>query len=424
MPNVAFENMQDFRRQAVDTQVRSFFENNAPGYNAFEKAVDKKPITDKGYRIPYYSQRPGGHTGFVPSSSDFNAAIPFQSQSMYVYPVSYALPMIWQGNALRATQVDPANALQSRSDILKLYTETATKRINRMFYGDGSGALAFAATTLASTGAGQTLTCTTAAAATAGQTKGGWFLEANHVYQAWNTTTGAVRGTFTVTTASKTAPTVNVTAGSVTSGDPITDVGSYQRYMRGLAWLISDQSRTLQGLATASFPDLNSSVVDLAGATLTPVSMENLKSGINTRNNTEDAERKLLGFITFGQHSVLRKQGYNLGFYMRNEDSGDTMKGVQKRYEDGDTVFVRDADCDDDRVYLAQADEFKMYEEMAFGEYRIDDQEWRMLLGANNTGSDNYQKAMGNRANPGTTLPRASGFIKRASLTSVQTQSS
>lgn len=421
MSNVQFSNLPDLKRQDVSDMVQSFFESNAPGYNAFRKPVNTHEITEKGYRIPYYTRRPGGHTGFTPGASDFNAAVPMQTASMYVYPVGYALPMVWEGSTIRAFQRNKGNNIQSILDIMKLYTETATKRINQIFYGDGSGALAFSASNIGGTGVA-TLNGTTAAAATPGQTKGTVRLEEGHVYNAINPSTGAIRGTFVVLTPGKTSCSINVTAGTISSGDPIVDVNSYNRWMRGLGHLISDQARVLQGLNTATFTDLNAPVLDLDGKALTPAALETLKSQVNTRNNTEDAEAKLMCFITFGQHSVLRKQGYNLGFYMRSGEGGDSVKGVAKRYEDGDTVFVRDADQDEDRGYLVQADQYVMFEEMPFGEYDLDGQEWRMLLGANNTGSDNYQRALGCRANPGTLLPRTSAFFKRALISGVVTQ--
>lgn len=424
MANVDFTNVTDLKREQVDTMVRMYFENNAPGYNAFRKATETYELTEKGFRIPMYVERPGGHTAFLPSASDFNAAKSPQTQSMYVFPTHYALPMIWQGNTLRAFNRDKANNLQSLLDILKLYTETATKRIEMMFYGDGSGALAYSSSTLGSTGAGQTLNCTTAAAATPGQTKGARRLENNQVYNAINTSTGAIRGTFTVTTPGASSCVINLTSGTISSGDPIVDVNSYNRYMRGLGWLISDQSRNLQGLSTSTFPDLNSPVVDLNGATLTPATFENVKSSLNTRNNAETAENGLMCFMTFGQHSVLRKQGYSLGYYLRDgkNPSAEAVNGVAKLYQDGDTTFIRTKDMDEDRGYLVKADGVRMFEEMPFGEYNFDQQNWRMLLGSNNSGSDNYQRAIGIAANAGILYPRACAFFKRASITGVVTE--
>lgn len=415
---VQFQNVSDFFRQAVESEVRTFFENNAPGYNAFRKATPTEPITEKGYRIPYYSRRPGGHTAWIPSASDFNAAVPPQSQSMWVYPTGYALPIILPGTTIRAFQKGQAQAVLDLNRFLAMYTETATKRINQMFYGVGDGALAYSATAIGSTGVA-TMAGETTPSTGPSHTKGTTRLEEGHTYQAINTSSGAVRGTLTVVTPGRTSASVNVTSGTVSSGDPIVDVGAYQRWMRGMGWLVDNTTRDLQGLSTGSFPDLNASILDKINQPLVPADIETVKATLTTRNNASNAQNKLLAFMTFGQLSSLRKQGYNLRFYMNGEEP---VKGVQKRYEDGDTVFIEDADMDEDRGYFVQADQFAMYEEMPFGPYDLDGQELRMLFGANSTGSDNYQKAIGCRANPAIKQPRSAAAFKRASLTGVVTQ--
>ncbi len=422
MANLDFTNIADLKREDVDPRVRAYFENNAPGYNSFKKQTLTHEITDKGYRIGMWVQRPGGHTAFLPSASDFNAAVSPQTQSMYIFPTHYALPMVFQGNAIRAMNRDTKDNLASFSDILKLYTDTATKRIEMIFYGDGSGALAYSASTIGSTGAA-TLNCTTAAAATPGQTKGARRLESNGaVYNAINTSTGAIRGSFTVTTMGASSATINVTSGTISSGDPIVDANSYNRWFRGLGWVISDQNRTLQGLATASYPDLNAPVIDLNGSVLTPAAFNNIKTTLMTRNNDEIAQNALSCYITPGQFGVLLKQGYSLGWYDRAGSGGDTVKGVATNYQDGDTTFIRCADNDEDRAYLVKNDCVGSWEEMPFGEYNWDQQSWRMVLGSNQTGSDNYQRAIGICTQIGITYPRATAFIKRASLSGVVTQ--
>src|ERR1041385_2584612 len=143
------------------------------------------------------------------------------------------------------------------------YTETFRKRMNQYFYGTGNGAVAYSASTITTLGT-QTLSGTTTAATTPGQTKGTMWLGEAETYQAINASTGAVRGTFTVTTPSATSCTINLLSGTISSGDPIVIQGSYQLAMRGLGWLISDQNRVLQGLDTSVFPDLNAPVVDLS----------------------------------------------------------------------------------------------------------------------------------------------------------------
>jgi hypothetical protein len=58
----------------------------------------------------------------------------------------------------------------------------------------------------------------------------------------------------------------------------------------------------------------------------------------------------------------------------------------------------------------------KIYVMKKFGKYDRDGLQVRMLLGANSTGSDNWQSAMGCKQNPATLSPRATAFIKRAQL--------
>lgn len=415
MANVAFSNLTDLQRQAVEKEARDLFENNTPGYSAFEKKVEKPKFGEKGYRIPYYSQRPGGHTWFVPSQSDFNAAVPPQTVSMWVYPTMYALPTVWEGSTIDSFENTPENDIQSYRQIMGQYTRAAMKEINQLFYGDGTGSLAYSASTISSLGSAS-LTGTTAASTTPGQTKGTMWLLAGQTYQAINTSTAQVRGTFTVTTPGASTATINVTSGTISSGDPIVGVGSYQMAMRGLGWLISDQTRVLQGLSTSAYPDLNAPVVDLAGALLTPAAIENGKALLQTRNNDPKAKGQLTAFITPGQYSTIKKQGYNLGYYLREDAGSDTMKGVQAEYSDGDTTFVLDADMDEDRVYFAQTDQMKMYVMKEFGPYSRDGLDQRMLMGSNSTGSDNWQSALGCKINPATLYPRATMFIKRAQL--------
>lgn len=415
MATVGFENITDLKRQAVEKDVKKFFENNTPGLSAFKRVVEKPPLTEKGYRLPNYAQRPGGDTWFTPSQSDFNAAVSPQTVSMWVYPTMYALPVMWTGSALQSMEIDTADNVNSEEEIMGLYADTASKMLNQLFYGDGSAALAYASGSISSLGS-QTLTGTTAAASTPGQTKGVIRLWQNHVYQAINTSTAQVRGTFTVTTPGTTSCTINLTSGTISSGDPIVTVGAYQMAMRGLGWLISDQSRVLQGLSTSNNPDLNAPVIDLAGALLTPAAISNCKALIKTRNNDLKADRGLTGFITPGQIQTLLKQGYNLGYYLREDAASDTMKGVQNAYVDGDTQWVEDADNDEDRVYFGMSSALKLYEMFPFGLSKRDGLEWRMLLGANNSGSDNFQRAYTWKGNPAILSARACGFIKRASL--------
>lgn len=415
MGAVLFSQITDLKRQAVEKDVRFFYENNDPGMRAFGKAVDKPKLTEKGYRLPDYSRRPTGMTWFTPDNSDFNAANGPQTVSMWLYPTMSAWPIIWAGSTIESMENDTEDNVQSYDQVMIQYTDTFRKRMNQYFYGTGNGALAYSASTITSLGT-QTLTGTTTAATTPGQTKGTMWLWEQETYQAINASAGTVRGTFIVTAAGASSCTINLLSGTITSGDPIVIQGSYQLAERGLGWLISDQNRVLQGLDTSVYTDLNNPVVDLAGALLTPAAIENAKALLQTRNNVVTAKNDLTAFITAGQYSTIRKQGYNLGYYLRENAASETMKGVQGDYTDGDTRFIVDADMDEDRVYFCKTTDFKIYEMKPFGEYRRDGLDTRMLLGANQTGSDNWQKALGWKGNPATLSARGSAFIKRAQL--------
>lgn len=415
MPAVEFSQITDLKRQAVEKKAREFYENNDPGYRAFGEAVDKPKLTEKGYRLPNYSRRPTGMTWFTPDNSDFNAATGPQTVSMWVYPTMSAWPMLWTGSAIESMENDTEDNVESYEEIMTQYTDTFRKRMNQYFYGTGNGALAYSASTITTLGS-QTLTGTTTAAATPGQTKGTMWLWESEIYQAINASTGAVRGTFTVTTAGTSSCTINLLSGTISSGDLIVIQGSYQLAMRGMGWLISDQNRVLQGLDTSVYQDLNAPVVDLAGALLTPAAIENAKTLLVTRNNEGGAKNNLTAFITPGQFSTIRKQGYNLGYYLREDAGSDTMKGVQQDYTDGDTRFIQDADDDEDRVQFAKTSEMKIYTQKPYGKYNRDGLNTRMLLGANQTGSDNWQSAVGWKGNPAVLKPRVTAFIKRAQL--------
>lgn len=414
---VAFESFTDFVRQQIKTFTDNsqWFENKAPMYTAFRKAVDTYPLDAKGYRIPAITGRPGGHTGYLPSASSFNPAIGAESNSMYVFPTYYALPMVFQGAMIRALRKAPEK-LMDFSNVLTAYMESATKRMEYLISGDGTGALAFSSSNL-SAGAAQTMNCTTTAAATPGQTKGSRRLEHRHSYQAINASTGAIRGEILVVTEGTTSCVVNVVWGSVSSGDPIVDPNSYNRMIRGLGHLVSRTSRILQGVNTANFLDLNSPEVDLNGTLATPVDFDTAKQYLQTRSNDESAENKLLAFMTFGFYGTLKAQGWN-----SIVQTAETTVGVAKKFTDGDTIFIRSSDMDDDRAYLVNPEGIKMFEEMPLGPLDLDGQEFRMLFGNNGTGSDDWQRALAFGGNLGIVAPKSAALIKRALITGQVTQ--
>jgi hypothetical protein len=396
---------------------KTLFEMKAPGYNALKRAVKTEPITQKGYKLPHWFQMPGGVGGFVEQDSSFNPYVPPSSRAMYVYPTYMAQPIIMSGSSIRMLKSGSENNISSLDQAVNLHYDVFTKRINHMTYGDGTGTLAVASGAVSTLGTGQTLTGTTTAATTAGQTKGTVRLRRGHYFDAINPSTGAVRGTFYVETPGAASCTIFLLSGSISSGDYITDPNSYNRMPRGLAHLVSNASRILQTLNTANDPDLNSPGIDLAGTIVTPTTFDRAKTAMQMRANEAGMENGLLCFCTFNFYSQLKRQGWNLAI-----QSGTVTTGIARKYQDGDTTFILDADMDDDRAYLVAKDAIQLYEEMELGDFRLDSQEWRMLLGNNGTGSDSWQRAFGIAYNLGLVDPSGASFIKRAAIAGTDTQ--
>jgi hypothetical protein len=414
-----FENLSDAVRQKVQTEMLTIKEYNTPGFSSFRRRTNKIRTGEKGYRIAMWANLPGGHTAYTAADSDFNEPIPPQSISSYVYPTRYALPMMFDEAVLEDFNNGSADAFVEIKNILKLYMTAAAKRMNRMFYGDGTGAVAYAGGSITALGT-QTLTGETAASTSPGHTKGTRWLELNHYYNAVNASTGAIRGTFHVTAEGASSCTIVLDSGTITSGDPIVDVNSYNKYFRGLGHLISAANRIVQGLNTATYTDLNSNAVDLAGLPMTAAVIEQIKAGLQIRSNSTNARSGLVVYTPPGQMSSLRKQGANLRSYVGGDD---IVRGIAERFEAGDSVFIEDADMDEDRQYFVNYDEFVMIEERPLGVIDLDGNEWRMILGANGSGSGRYQRAIGWRGNiarRGNAM--SSAVVYRASITGISTQ--
>jgi hypothetical protein len=421
MATLFFDNVSDAVEQKVQREMQKIKEYNTPGFSSFRKSAEKRKVGEKGLRIPYWATLPGGHTAYVATASDFNEPQPPQTVSSYVFPTRYALPMMFDEAVIEDFQNGSDGAFTNLKGQLALYMTAASKRLNQLFYGDGTGALAYSATTTTVLGS-QSISGETAAAVGPGHTKGTVRLEQGHYYNAVVAATGAIRGTFYVTVEGKTSCTVVMVGGTITSGDPIVDVNSYNKYFRGLGWLISSANRIVQGLNTATYTRLNSYGVDLAGLPLTAAVVEQVKTGIQIQNNTDVSRNGLVVYTPPGQMSSLRKQGSNLRSYVNGYG---IVEGIAETFKAGDSVWIEDADNDEDRQYYVSYSEFGMLEERPLGVIDIDNNEWRMNLGANGSGSGRYQRAIGWRGNiyrKGNAL--ASAYVYRASQTGISQQTS
>lgn len=410
-------------REKLSNQIAEFFELKAPTEAGLQRVVESDgEVGPFGLKIPIVTVEPGGHGGFTLASPSFNNPVPLDTEAMYATPVGYAIAMQQHGRTMRMLKKGGSDARLGYKQVIDYTAKAAMKRINQMNYGDRTGALAFSSSTLGSTGSGQTLNCTSTAASTAGQTKGARRLKKGHYYNAINTSTDAIRGTFYVEVEGATSATINITSGTISSGDRIVDVSSNKRWWPGLFHLIGNHTRDLQGRDTSVDLEMNDPTFDLSDTPLTPAAIADCKAAVETRNNDDESSKGLHGFMIHGQYYVLLKQGY--GFRQYINGNGGKVSGIPERYEDGDTVFTLDADCDDDRVPLFNPQALKRLIEKELGLFDEDGNEWRMWWGDNDAGSDVYLRAIGTVRTIAKVGLRGAALIKRASVTGVPRQAS
>lgn len=416
-------NLTDSQQEAVSNNMKLLYETNTPALSDIKASTKKRKITEKGYRIRKLEVLPGGHGFYKGASSGYNEPYPMQTSSMWVFPNRYALSMQYDVALLEALQAGDNQAAKSLTETLQWHTVAVAKRMNQLIYGDGSGAIAYAATTLGSTGAGQTLAGETAYAATAGHTKGTLRLEQGHRFQAINASTGAVRGTFTVTTPGSSSCVINLESGTITSGDPIVDMGSYLCAPFGFAHLISPTNRILQGVDTALHPKFNNPEQNLTGSNVTSGDIDDIKTKLDVRTNDEDG-MQLKCFLGNGNYAILRKQGFGFRSYPISDsgDGGKTSTGIPNTYTENRVKFKVDADCDDDRLYFMTNEHIESFIEKEVGLADFDNQDWRMFQGASGYGSDIYMRALTWRGQYGVgemSDGRGGGLIRQTNQTNV-----
>lgn len=433
MASTGFEAIANLGKERVAERFDLIGETNRPLLDHFMKRP-KKPLDQQGYRMPMVTQEPGGHNLYAQGASDFRAPIAMDSDSMRVYPVWYELAHQLDGSTLRALKGGNSTQLMNYRRDIGILTDVALKHLNFYMHGDGTAALAVCGSVLTTTGAGQTLTCLTLASSGAGEaeTKGGVRLKRNHVYAIMNPSSNAIKAIFTVTTPSKTAPTVNVTVSNANtaSGDPIVDLGasnSLSSYKKAPAGLRSLAAATgiIQNVNRADFFEWKTPRVNGADLPITPYVFTTAKTYVNIAANDMGEAMGRLIVMTPGQEAMLRIQQFGY----RRYDGNETVRGVAGKYIDaeGDTVLF-DADGAEDRIYILDGNSYYLGEEKPFGIFDEDTLELRMLAGTNGVGSDSFYLALGWGGNlikdVSDSTVQKDAYIDRLSQTDVAQQTS
>lgn len=416
-------NIVDFYAQQL-IRAKDFYKLRAPLWNALPEITSGEVVSQRGVRMYYNKTQPGGHGLPSLSQPDNNRFIPNQSDSMFAVPQLYTIPLVLDllllNDAGGNNGPKKSNAMFSIQEIIKQVTGAAAQHQDFFACGNGSDAMAYAASTLTVPGAGQTLNCETTPAAAPGHTKGAVRLKQNQYYQSYDTTTGLPEGTILVTSLNnKTSATVTLLSGVVTSGNPICDVGGYNAAPMGYTGLLDNTNRIVQARDSSVDTLMNIPTVNLSNtAKFTVTDMETVKTMLNVLNMDDEMRSGLTVITTPGLMSDIRKQGY--GFHRTKDD--DAVVGISRIYKDADGSRVMEiADAEEDR-YVAFKSNLQKHTEIEFGDLSPDDLQWRNLPGVNGTGSRNWYRMWGTSWTLACDDFMAAAQVKGASLTGITLQ--
>jgi len=400
----------------------------APFWNSIGEVTTAEEVSQRGARLYFVKNQAGGDSLPTIANPDNNRAIPPQSDSMWAVPqmstTTAVLDYSLMVDAGGANGPKKANAMFSIQEIISQTVDAFAQRQEYYAMGPGSAAMAYSAGSIAAPGAGQTLTLTTAAAATPGQTKGGVRLKANQYYQSYDTTTGLAEGTFIVTSSNnKTTATITLLSGIITSGNPITIVGGYNGAPVGVSGLIDDNNRIVQGRDSSVDTLLNCPSVDLNGTKFTVSDRETVKTQLVVRNLSKAERGGLNNLVTPGLMSDLRKQGY--GFHRTNGD--EPVVDIAGGYKDADgTRIMEMSNWEEDRSTFWKGDALQKHTQFPIGDLMPNGNnlDWWNLPGVNGTGSRSYYRQWGTSWTLALVNPNCVTTVKRASLSGIVTQNS
>lgn len=397
--------------------LRTQYETQLTAYNAITKRGKKNFVNGKGERIPSRFRRHTGITAHQEGGS-FNAPGNPRLDDMYVYPLAVSLAYDMSGRVIRNLNAGSEyTQIDGLSEELAEVAKDLQKDIERNMWGNGQGSRA-----IATSSAAGVLTCQSAAGSAYGSTKGATHLEIGETYDIINSSTGAVRGQFKVT--AKTATTATgtysgMTDADVSNGDFVVPQGGYLNFPRGFAYGVNNDTGIFQGLSRATYTELKSSIVDLAGNSQTVSDFNQAVSFLQIRGDVLGPQTGVGAWMPVAQEANMLRLGQNLKRF-----TGDATKftGDFQTFGYGNLTINVCKDQDEDRTYFCRSDDMFNLEEMPFGSYDLDGNQLRMKLGTAGVGSDAYVGALGVQFNLGWGQPRMHTLIKRASITGLPTE--
>lgn len=428
MAEVTYTDLPDTQAQQIKQTVATVREYMTPTYDSFDKTSRTITGGQQGYQMSFFVTDYGQNSYLAPGAAgnSFMQPVAPTSQSMWV-GLAYPGAALYTDGIFMDT-MDTKASLIKAAQLRDLRIENYMKHLNYYAIGDNFGYGILAVTT---SNTGGTFTGTTAASTVSGHTKGAHRLLQGVTYDVVDiSSTPVVIGTMTPTANGTNSATVTcTTTGSVNvSGAIVVEQGAFYKVPRGLNYLINNSDRYFQGLDTTGYKEFNSSVVDLNGSALTSATINTLKTKVQIRMNTQVKDFNRICHTTPGQYNVLAIQGFGARQYQAAEGQATTSYGYPEKYIDGDTLWINDADIDEDRVFLRRKSDYFVFELTPMGTVNRDGLTMRQAVGDNGVGADAWyeqvrryynfgfdagegQKANGNYA---------SAFIMRAAVVNSQ----
>lgn len=372
----------------------------------FETSTRSKQARLAGLQIGYWKDHAHGQSWISPVAGDtsFKKSTKQKTGAMYVGPVFRNMNFYLEKTILKDMQ---------RGFIPDSYIKERQRRIDTHMMKKNWAAIGDATGTIASvsSASGSTITCLADASAR-GTSKGVFRLKVTDstdplLYDAINPATDAVVATFYITAKpTSTTATAVFTAGNAAAMNvntyKICESGSWKKEMNGIAGLISDStSRIFQGADVSVDEFLQNPAVSAGAAVVTPTMVHTAKSIMLTRANKSAAEDYDFGYIahcTPTNFRDLAKFGYTARTYEASKGASNKSYGLPRAYEDGDTVWMDDADYEECFIDFRERAQYFEYEHTKFGLNEtegIGRHEWQGAYGAGSTNAfENYTEGV------------------------------
>lgn len=383
-------------QRELSNTVARFRPEKARTLATFQQGTRKKTARLAGLQIGYWKDHAHGQSWPSPVAGDtsYKKSTKQSTGAMYLGPVFRNMNFYMEETVMKDME---------RGFIPDSYIKERQRRIsthmmkkNWAAIGDGTGAIAAVSGVVTTT-----LTCLATNNAR-GLSKGVFRLKVSTaadplLYDIVNPADDTVKATFYVTAKpTNVTATIVYTVGNATAANANTymvcESGSWKREMNGLAGLISDStSRIFQGADCAVDEFLVNPAVDASDGVITPTMVHTAKSVMLSRANMDGGDDfGYIAHITPSNFRTLAIFGYTSRSYELNDKTkAQKTYGLPNLYEDGDTIWVQDADYEDGYVDFRERAPYFEYVHKEFGLKTTGGVSRFQWEGANAAGSSN-----------------------------------